>query len=63
MRIDYRGLDLMLTHEPYGENGHYRAHATDMSGNEYVVQWEVINPEASIEDELCDWSEYTVTKL
>jgi len=60
---------IKLTQEAYACGGEYRisasimvlrnwyqASATDADGNEYTVIWDVANPDAEDESDMCDWS-------
>lgn len=54
--IEWQGMELKTTQDPYpGENDTYRAIAVDENDNEYVVTWEIIDPEITDESEICDW--------
>lgn len=41
----------------------YQAEAIDKYRNEYLITWEITNPEAQEEENACDWKNYTVEKL
>lgn len=34
---------------------YYWARGIDQNGDEYIVEWDVINPDAEQQDEACDW--------
>jgi len=70
MTINYNGTEITLTQDPYivgiaNERPVYKAHAADLNGNEYFVEWDVVDEWESIEDEsdMCDWDSPKVKPL
>lgn len=62
MELNYNGIIITLTQNPYivghrDERPVYKAHAADGNGNEYVVEWNVVDRWQEIEDEsdMCNW--------
>lgn len=44
------------------DSGHceaYRAVAVDEEGNEVYLLWKIANPNAEMEEDMCDWNEIT----
>ena len=41
----------------------YRAHAVDSDGADYMVTWEITNPDADDDSDACNWDMYGVRKL
>lgn len=62
----YEGIDLALYNQPYLHGTHeqpfYEAHAYDLDENEYLLRFEIINPEAEDESDRCNWNNYMVRK-
>ena len=60
--VKYLGKEFMLTQNAYhhGIRECYIAHAKDVKGNRYLVEWEIINHNCE-EDEACDWDDLIVT--
>lgn len=55
--IEWDGKTLKTTQDPYiSDDGEvYTAHAVDAEDNEYILAWEVIDPEITDESSICDW--------
>ena len=62
--VNYEGKDYTLTQEAYmagtHDQPHYEAHAVDADGNEYMVQWDVVDnwqeiAETGDQSDMCDW--------
>ena len=71
----FEGTEIELTQDAYitsinGQEGteYYTAHAQDANGNEYMVNWEIIDywrdklEECDDESNLCDWDNPTDIK-
>jgi len=41
---------------------HYAQDAIDEYGNEYLITWDVINPQAAQDEDACDWDNYKITR-
>jgi len=56
--------DLMFTQDAYILNEcTYTAHAVDQAGDEYTVNWEIINHHTDDESEACYWDQpYSIIK-
>lgn len=65
--------DLTLTQPQYIELQHtypdgeqlykFQAVAEDELGNEYMLRWDINNPEYAEDCDACDWDEFTVQKI
>lgn len=57
-------MDITLAQDAYYDSGeYYRAQAYGYEDGdliEYLVQWEINNPDAEEEADACDWTEYSV---
>ena len=64
--VDFNGKLLAMTQDAFisgrNDDPYYIAHAIDKDGNDYDIKWEVLKGWQDIEneDEMCDWSKYTV---
>lgn len=67
--VEYNGKTLTLTQDAYLDHDRhnlqlpvYRAHAVDEDGNDYRVQWHVVDGWQEMDDESdrCDWDDYQV---
>lgn len=65
--VDFDGKKIYLVNDGSAVNHalsecgyRYEAEGVDANGNEYKITWEVTNPEATEEENQCDWDEYTV---
>ncbi|MVP00371.1 hypothetical protein [Paenibacillus lutrae] len=63
--ITWEGQVLKTTQDPYvsDEGDTYIAPAVDQDNNEYVITWEVIDPETTDESSACDWDNPINVKL
>ena len=67
--IDYNGKTLTLIQEAYNncnpdhQYNCYTALAKDESGNQYKIEWDIVNIYAEEEEDVCDWDKFTVTEL
>ena len=66
--VEFEGKKIYLVNDAFAVNDamsdcgyRYDANGVDKFGNEYRIVWEVTNPEATEEENQCDWDEYTVT--
>lgn len=68
MNITFEGKEIILTGDPYfglseeriGNTIHVlynpiKQNATDLEGNEYIVYWLNVYPEAEDIENMCDW--------
>lgn len=56
--IEWEGIELRTTQDPYLNNDEYTAIAVDSKNNEYEITWEINHPDfENLEDEseACDW--------
>lgn len=64
--ITFAGKTLYLQQQAYmhdtTDDCYYRAQAIDDDGNEYFVNWEIIDPYADNEEDACDWNVYEVSR-
>lgn len=54
----FEGEEYELTQQAHyceSAGDEYTAHAFDKNGDEYYVYWDIINPDAEEEENMCDW--------
>ena len=58
MTVVFENKTYILDQEPYYSNGTsdcYMALAHDDEGNKYTIYWKIVNEEAEMLEDTCDW--------
>ena len=66
--VEYKGKTLTIKQSPYLNyntvmGDHYKSMAEDEEGNEYIVRWDIINPDCEDESDACDWQDYQIEEI
>ena len=67
--IEYNNNFIFLTQQPFldgaYEDAFYCASGIDENGDDYQINWEITNSDSDCDDEsdMCDWDNFTITKL
>ena len=63
------GLIIHLTQDAYmqqnadGDTWFQALGKTKITDKEYMITWEIINPDSESEDEMCDWDKFEVEEV
>lgn len=58
-----RGFSEFFTDVESGKMEYYTAQAVDESGNNYKIKWKITNPDAELEEDMCDWDNADAVEL
>lgn len=65
--VQHNDITITLTQQAYlqsdGNDDWYQAVGVDAEGNEYMIKWEIVCPDAEDESDACDWTQYEVIEL
>ena len=53
--LEWEGITLKTTQDPYLDDDIYRAIAVDKNDDKYEIKWKITNYETTDESESCDW--------
>lgn len=57
-----RGFSEFFTDVESGKMEYYTAQAVDENGN-YKIYWKITNPDAELEEDMCDWDNVDAVEL
>lgn len=57
------GVQFILTQTPYCDDTSFKAHAEDIHGNEYILEWEIVNEDVEDMSTSCDWENFSVKAI
>lgn len=65
--VQHNDITITLTQQAYlqsnGNDNWYQAAGIDADDNDYLIKWEITNPDAEDESDACDWTQYEVIEL